>query len=112
MHNLENTVALLQPLGFTINPDQLQLIPTQKMTCLGLVIDSTTMTLKLKLIQLEKVLVLQSAGLFALQEYCTWQNCSFKAAKGYFECKKMSILTAAKIEVALWKNNIYTRYYN
>ena len=35
---------------------------------------------------------------------------ALKAAKGYLECKKMSMLTAAKIEVALWKNNIYTSY--
>ena len=69
MHNLENTVALLQAPGFNINPDKLQLIPTQNMTWLGLVIDSTKITLKLKLIQLEKVLVLWSAGLFASQEY-------------------------------------------
>ena len=47
MHNLEDRVALLQAFGFTIRPDKSQLIPTQKMTFLGFVIDSTKMTLKL-----------------------------------------------------------------
>ena len=30
MHNREDTVALLEALGFTIHPDKSQLIPTQK----------------------------------------------------------------------------------
>ena len=47
MHNLEDTVALLQALGFTIHPDKSQLIPTQKIRLLGFVIDSLNMTSKL-----------------------------------------------------------------
>ena len=47
MHNLEDTVALLQALCFTIHPDKSQLIPTQKITFLGILIDSTKITLKL-----------------------------------------------------------------
>ena len=46
MHNLDSTVALLQALGFTIHPDKLKLIITQKMTLLGFVRDSR-MTQKL-----------------------------------------------------------------
>ena len=30
MHNREDTVALLEVLGFTIHPDKSQLMPTQK----------------------------------------------------------------------------------
>ena len=47
MHKLEDTVALLQALCFTIHPDKSQLIPTQKITFLGILIDSTKITLKL-----------------------------------------------------------------
>ena len=39
IHNLEDTVALLQALGFTIHPDKSQLLPIQKMAFLGFVID-------------------------------------------------------------------------
>ena len=44
---VEDTMALLQALGFIIHSDKSQLIPSQKMTVLGFVTDSTKMTLKL-----------------------------------------------------------------
>ena len=37
--------------------------------------------------------------------------CSFKAAKGNFECQ-MLISPAAQIEVPWWRDNIYTSYRN
>ena len=48
MHNLEDTVAPFQALGFIIHHEKSQLIPTQKMTFLGFAIDSTKMTQKFK----------------------------------------------------------------
>ena len=48
MHNLEDTVALFQALGFIIHHEKSQLIPTQKTTFLGFVIDSTKMAPKFK----------------------------------------------------------------
>ena len=47
MHNLEDTVALLQALGFIKHPDKLKIIPIQKITILGFVIDPAEMALKL-----------------------------------------------------------------
>ena len=47
MHNFEDTMALLQALDFTIHADKPQLIPTQKMTFSGFVIDSKKTSLKL-----------------------------------------------------------------
>ena len=47
MHNLEDTVALLQALGFTIHPEKSQLIKTQKMTYLGFVIDVESVDTKI-----------------------------------------------------------------
>ena len=43
---LEDTVALLQALGFTIHLDKLQLIPAQKMAFLDFVIGLTKMVIK------------------------------------------------------------------
>lgn len=57
MNNLDNAVALLQALVFTIHSDKSQLITTQKMTLLAFVIDST-MTLKLTEIELTKIFTL------------------------------------------------------
>lgn len=57
MNNLDNAVALLQALVFTIHSDKSQLITTQKMTLLAFVIDST-MTLKLTEIELAKIFTL------------------------------------------------------
>lgn len=57
MNNLDNAVALLQALVFTIHSDKSQLITAQKMTLLAFVIDST-MTLKLTEIELAKIFTL------------------------------------------------------
>ena len=58
MHNLEDTVALLQALGFIKHPDQLQIIPIQKITILGFVIHPTEMTVKLTENEKKKILTL------------------------------------------------------
>ena len=46
-HNIENTIELLQSLGFTIHPTKSILTPTQRITFLGFVIDSVQMTLEI-----------------------------------------------------------------
>ena len=46
MHNLEDTVAVIQTLGFTIHLDKSQLIPTQKIRFLGFAIDFKKISLK------------------------------------------------------------------
>ena len=58
MHNLEDTVALLQALGFIKHPDQLQIIPIQKIRILGFVIHPTEMTVKLTENEKKKILTL------------------------------------------------------
>ena len=58
MHNLEDTVALLQALGFIKHPDQLQIIPIQKIMILGFVIHPTEMTVKLTENEKKKILTL------------------------------------------------------
>ena len=45
LHYIENTIELLQNLGFTIHPTKSTLTPTQR-TFLGFVIDSVQMTLE------------------------------------------------------------------
>ena len=47
LHNIENTIELLQNLGFTIHPTKSILTPTQRITFLGFVIDSVQMTLEI-----------------------------------------------------------------
>ena len=47
LQNIMETVKLLQSLGFTINPEKFLLKPTQKLTFLGFVLNSKTMTLTL-----------------------------------------------------------------
>ena len=139
LHNLEDTVALLQALGFTIDPDKSQLIPTQKMTFLGFVIDSMEMTLKLTENKQNKIFTLReevikskvqsikkTASLLGNittsfetvpwgPQYCrNVEHCkieALKTAKGNFECR-MSLSPAAKIEVAWWRDNINTSYRN
>ena len=46
LHNIENTIELLQNIGFTIHPTKSILTPTQRITFLGFVIDSVQMTLE------------------------------------------------------------------
>ena len=48
LHNIKNTIELLQNLGFTIHPTKSILTPTQRITFLGFVIDSVQMTLEIK----------------------------------------------------------------
>ena len=47
LHNTENTIELLQNLGFTIHPTKSVVTPTQRITFLGFVIDSIQMTLEI-----------------------------------------------------------------
>ena len=47
LHTIENTVELLQNLGFTIHPTKSILTPTQIIAFLGFVIDSVQMTLEI-----------------------------------------------------------------
>ena len=47
LHNIENTIELLQNLGFTIHPTKSILTPTQRITFLGFVTDSVQMTLEI-----------------------------------------------------------------
>ena len=47
LHNIENTVELLQNLGFTIHPAKSVVTPTQRITFLGFVIDSVQMILEI-----------------------------------------------------------------
>ena len=46
-HNIENTIELLQSLGFTIHPTKSILTPTQRIIFLGFVTDSVQMTLEI-----------------------------------------------------------------
>ena len=47
LHNIKNTIELLQNLGFTRHPTKSILTPTQRITFLGFVIDCVQMTLKM-----------------------------------------------------------------
>lgn len=47
LYNVQETIALLQNLGFTIHSQKSILTPTQKIEFLGFVLDSTTMTVTL-----------------------------------------------------------------
>ena len=47
LHNIKNTIELLQNLGFTRHPTKSILTPTQRITFLGFVIDSVQMTLEI-----------------------------------------------------------------
>ena len=47
LHNIENTIELLQNLGFTIHHTKSILTPTQRITFLRFVIDSVQMTLEI-----------------------------------------------------------------
>ena len=46
-NNIRATVALLQELGFTVNPEKSVLVPAQQIIFLGFVIDSVKMTITL-----------------------------------------------------------------
>ena len=46
-HNIENTIELLQSLGFTIHPTKSILTPTQRIIFLGFVTDPAQMTLEI-----------------------------------------------------------------
>ena len=47
LNNTENTIELLQNLGFTIQPTKSILTPTKRIAFLGFVIDSVQMTLEI-----------------------------------------------------------------
>ena len=47
VHNLMDTLSLFHQLGFVIHPDKSVLIPTQRLTFLGFVLDSQSMTVAL-----------------------------------------------------------------
>ena len=47
LENIKATVDLLQKLGFTIHPEKSVLVPTQRITFLGFIIDSVSMTITL-----------------------------------------------------------------
>ena len=77
-HNIESTIELLQNLGFTVHPTKSVLTPTQKITFLGLIIDSAQMTLEiaeekknkihnlcLEILQKEKITLQALASVFA-----------------------------------------------
>ena len=58
LQNITETIRLLQPLGFTIHPEKSVLKPTQKLTFLGFVLNSKTMTLTLTDVKKENVIKL------------------------------------------------------
>ena len=58
LQNITKTVRLLQSLGFTIHPEKSVLKPTQKLTFLGFVLNSKTMTLTLTDAKKEKIIKL------------------------------------------------------
>ena len=58
LQNITETVRLLQSLGFTIHPEKSVLKPTQKLTFLGFVLNSKTMTLTLTDAKKEKIIKL------------------------------------------------------
>ena len=58
LQNITETVRLLQSLGFTIHPEKSVLKPTQKLTFLGFVLNSKTMTLALTDAKKEKIIKL------------------------------------------------------
>ena len=47
VHNVIDTLSLFHQLGFVIHPDKSVLIPTQRLTFLGFVLDSQSMTVAL-----------------------------------------------------------------
>ena len=52
---IDQTMRLFKSLGFTINEEKFQLVPSQKVTFLGLILDSFTMTVFMKSDKAEKV---------------------------------------------------------
>ena len=55
VHNVIDTLSLFHQLGFVIHPDKSVLIPTQRLTFLGFVLDSQSMTVALTRDQAVKV---------------------------------------------------------
>ena len=55
VHNVIDTLSLFHQLGFVIHPDKSVLIPTQRLTFLGFVLDSQSMTVALTREQAVKV---------------------------------------------------------
>ena len=56
LQNITETVKLLQSLGFSIHPEKSVLKPTQKLTFLGVVLNSKTMTLTLADAEKERII--------------------------------------------------------
>ena len=53
--NVKATVDLFMKLGFTLHPEKSVLVPTQELTCLGFIINSHTMTVKLSVKKKDKL---------------------------------------------------------
>ena len=131
MNNVIDTVNLFRGLGFTIHPEKLVFVPTQKITFLGFIIDSVRMTITLTEEMKEKIcdncssslqsnktreLVQTTGTLVAAFRavplgqpfYRHLENCkveSLRRAYGNFD-KKGFISTEAKIELKWLEDNI------
>ena len=55
IEHIDQTMRLFKSLGFTINEEKSQLVPSQKVTFLGFILDSFTMTVFIKSDKAEKV---------------------------------------------------------
>ena len=55
IEHIDQTMTLFKSLGFTINEEKSQLVPSQKVTFLGFILDSLTMTVFMKSDKAEKV---------------------------------------------------------
>ena len=55
IEHIHQTMTMFKSLGFTINKEKSQLVPSQKVTFLGFIFDSLTMTVSMKSDKAEKV---------------------------------------------------------
>ncbi|XP_069821040.1 uncharacterized protein [Dendropsophus ebraccatus] len=89
LHHLEMTLKVLQDHGFIINEKKSRLLPTQRITYLGFLIDTVQMRLFLSP---DRVFKTQQA----IRSLCSYQECSI-----WFAMRVLGMLTSA-IEAVQW----------
>ena len=133
LNNTENTIELLQNLGFTIQPTKSILTPTKRIAFLGFVIDSVQMTLEiteekknkihnlcLEILQKEKITLQTLAsvignflasfhavplGPFFYKNLEKQKILELKLHNGKFDAN-ITLNVESKKEICWWKNNI------
>ena len=133
LNNTENTIELLQNLGFTIQPTKSILTPTKRIAFLGFVIDSVQMTLEiteekknkihnlcLEILQKEKITLQTLASVignffasfhafplapFFYRNLEKQKILGLKLHNGKFDAN-ITLNVESKKEICWWKNNI------